>query len=106
LEFDLSAQPEIVQQAAGYAIDGFNWAKNWLLSPEAWVQFGLLVGAYLLAVIVTRKLRPFLERILTPPDTQVNVIGKARRFVLQFIPLILPLLAFMFTAIGEQVVRS
>jgi len=106
LEFDLSAQPEIVQQAAGYAIWAWDIAKGWLLSPEAWVQFGLLIGAYLLAVVVTRKLRPIVERILTPPDTQVNVIGKARRFVLQFIPLILPLLAFMFTAIGEQVVRS
>ena len=48
MEFDLSSQPEIVQQAAGYALQAYELALSWLLSPAAWSQFGLLVAASLL----------------------------------------------------------
>lgn len=106
MEFDLSNQPEIVQQAAGYALQAWDLAKGWLLSPAAWMQFGLLILAYVLAVVATRKLRPLVERILTPAEGSENIIATSRRFVLLFAPLILPLLAYGFTAIGESVVRS
>lgn len=106
MEFDLASQPEIVQQAAGYALQGWDLAKGWLLSPAAWMQFGLLVAAYLIAVYVSRRLNPVLVRLLTPPGEQDNLIAQARRFALMFVPLVMPLLAYVFTGIGEGVVRS
>jgi len=105
MDFDLTQYPPIVQQIAGYAVQGYELAMGWLLSPAAWSQFGILVGAYLLAVLITRRLRPALHSLIDPSETQ-NLFTSARLFVLQFLPLILPLLAFALTGIGEQVVRS
>ncbi len=105
MEFDLSTQPEIVQQAAGYALQGWDLAKTWLLSPAAWSQFALLVVAYLVAIFVTRRLRPMLARVLDPGELE-NMFSKPRRFVMMFLPLLLPLLAYVFTGIGEGIVRS
>lgn len=106
MEFDLANQPEIVQQAVGYALQGWEIAKTWLLSPVAWSQFGLLLVAWFAAVFATKKLRPLLTRWLSPKDGDQRYFDKARLFVRQFLPLLLPLFAFVFTAIGEQVVRS
>lgn len=105
MEFDLSSQPEIVQQAAGYALQGWDLAKSWLLSPGAWSQFGLLILAWILAVLITRRLRPFLARLIDPGEKQ-NLFTAPRQFILQFLPLILPLLAYVLTGIGEGIVRS
>ncbi|MFK7876457.1 MAG: mechanosensitive ion channel family protein [Paracoccaceae bacterium] len=105
MEFDLESQPEIVQQAAGYALQGWELARGWLLSPEAWSQFGLLIAAYLLAVVVTRRLRPALQRLLDPGDAK-NLFSTPRLFVMSFLPLMLPLMAYVFTGIGEGIVRS
>ena len=102
---DLETQPEIVQTAAGYAIQGWEIAASWLLSPAAWLQFGLLVVAYFAAVLVSRRLSPALEKLLNPGDS-TNTFASPRRFVMQFLPLLLPLLAYMFTGIGEGIVRS
>ncbi|MFT5796173.1 MAG: potassium efflux system protein [Candidatus Azotimanducaceae bacterium] len=102
---DLETQPEIVQTAAGYAIQAWEIAASWLLSPAAWSQFGLLVVAYFAAVLVSRRLSPALEKLLNPGDS-TNIFASPRRFVMQFLPLILPLLAYMFTGIGEGIVRS
>lgn len=99
-------QTEILDKAQGYAVQGWDVAKEWLLSPQAWTQFGLLVAAYLLARFLTRRLQPVLERLLTPPDEKTNVIAKTRRFILTFLPLMLPLLAYGLTGIGETVTRS
>ncbi|MEN8892836.1 mechanosensitive ion channel family protein [Planktotalea arctica] len=103
---DLSAQPQIVQQVAQYALQGWELAKGWLLSPAAWSQFALLIAAYLIALYVSRKLRPTLTRLLTPPPEQENVFATARRFFLIFLPLLLPLLAYGLTGIGEALTRS
>ena len=105
MEFDLESQPEIVQTIAGYALQGWELALTWLLSPAAWSQFGLLIVAYLGAVLINRRLQPFLARLLDPGENE-NIIAKARRFVAQFLPLLLPLLAYVLTGIGEGIVRS
>lgn len=81
-------------------------AKEWLLSPASWSQFGLLVVAYLAAVVLTRKLKPVITKLLTPDEENMSYLARARRFVLLFLPLLLPLLAFGLTAVGEQVTRS
>ncbi len=105
MNFDLSEYPPIVQQIAGYGVQGYELAMGWLLSPAAWSQFGILVGAYLLAVLITRRMRPALQKLVDPGDKQ-NLFTSPRLFVLQFLPLVLPLLAYLLTGIGEQIVRS
>jgi small-conductance mechanosensitive channel len=105
MNFDLSEQPEFVQNAFAYAMRGWDIAKGWLLSPEAWSQFGLLIVAYLAALLVSRRLRPVLERIFDAGDSQ-SMLARLRRFIGQFIPLLLPLLAYVFTGLGETIVRS
>ncbi|WP_299722074.1 mechanosensitive ion channel domain-containing protein [uncultured Tateyamaria sp.] len=105
MEFDLESQPEIVQTIAGYAIQGYELALSWLLSPAAWSQFGLLIVAYVAAVLVTRRLRPTLASLLDPGESD-SIIAQSRRFIAQFLPLLLPVLAYAFTGIGESVVRS
>ena len=86
MNFDLTGYPPIVQQIADYAVQAYDLAVGWLLSPAAWSQFAILVGAYL-------------------GDTD-NMFTAPRLFVLQLLPLVLPLLAYALTFIGEQVVRS
>ena len=103
---DWDAQPEIVQQAWGYALQGWEVAQGWLSSPAAWAQFGVLIGSYLLALLLNRKLKPWLGRILTPGEDQTGVFASIRSFLLIFVPLLLPLLAFGFTGLGETVTRS
>lgn len=103
---DWENQPEIVQQAYGYAMQGWDLAKEWLLSPAAWSQFALLVVAYLVALVFSRKLKPILRTLLTPPEDQAHVIARARRFVMLFVPLLLPLLAYGFTGMAENITRS
>ncbi|MCX7558022.1 mechanosensitive ion channel [Sulfitobacter sp. F26204] len=105
MEFDLSSQPEIVQQAYGYGVQGWDLAMTWLLSPAAWSQFGLLVLAWLLAGLIARKLRPALATLIDPGATR-NIFSAPRRFVLPFLALISPLLAYALTGIGESIVRS
>ncbi|CUH78204.1 mechanosensitive ion channel family protein [Tropicibacter naphthalenivorans] len=106
MNFDLASQPQFVQTAAGYALQGWDVAKGWLLSPAAWSQFGLLVAAFLAAWLLTRRLGPWLTRVLTPPEDARSLLATLRRFVLVFVALLLPLLAFGFTAIGEQATRA
>ncbi|CAN0596043.1 unnamed protein product, partial [Ectocarpus sp. 12 AP-2014] len=103
---EVEALPPFVQTGLGYLQQGLELAESWLLSPAAWSQFGILIAAYLLAVVISRKLGPKLITLLTPASDQDNIIATARRFTLQFIPLLLPLLAFALTGIGEQATRS
>lgn len=97
---------KILEKAQGYALQGWDIAKEWLLSPAAWIQLALLVVAYLAAIYVSRKLKPLLDKYLTPSADQDNSVAKARRFVLIFLPLLLPLLAYIFTGVGESVTKS
>lgn len=78
--FDLSTQPEIVQRAAGYALQGIDIAREWLLSPAAWSQFGLLALAFALSLLLTRRLRPVLQRLLTPDADSRSPLAMVRRF--------------------------
>lgn len=99
-------QSTIMDQARGYAEQGYELALTWLLSPAAWSQFALLVVAYVLAVLVNRTITPRLQKLLTPEDDNQGTIAKVRRFLLIFLPLLLPLFAYGFTAMGEVVTRS
>ena len=106
MNWDLSAQPPLVQKVAEYAMEAYRIALEWLLSPAAWSQFALLVVAFLLAVLITRRLRAPLARLLAPKPGSTDMLSTARRFLLLCLPLLLPLFAYMLTGIGEQVTRS
>ncbi|MGO4909714.1 mechanosensitive ion channel family protein [Pseudorhodobacter sp. W20_MBD10_FR17] len=81
-------------------------ALQWLASPAAWSQFALLAAAFILAVLLTRRLQPTITKLLTPPDAREGLIAQARLFALGLLPLLMPLLAYGFTAIGEEFTRS
>lgn len=102
----MNGLPPFADAALRYIEQGWDIAKNWLLSPAAWSQFIILVIAYLAAVYVSRKLKPTLTRILTPATETPTVLGQARLFILLFLPLLLPLLAYGLTALGETITRS
>lgn len=80
-------------------------ALEWLTSPQAYVQFGLLVGTYLAAVVASRYISPRLSRLIDPGEAEGRV-SDIRRYVLQFMPLTLPLLAYAFIGGGESIIRS
>ena len=80
-------------------------ALDWLTSPAALAQFGLLVAAFLAAVWASRIIGPKLRRLIDPGESDTR-LAQIRRFSLIFLPLLLPLLAYAFTAAGEQVTRS
>ena len=104
MEFD--QMPPIVQRAFSLAVQGWDIASAWLLSPAAWSQFILLVVAYYGAVFATKKMNPIITRILTPQDGSTSIIAQIRLFILMFLPLLMPLSAYAFTGIGETLTRS
>ncbi|TCS61952.1 mechanosensitive ion channel family protein [Primorskyibacter sedentarius] len=106
MNWDLSEQPELVQTAAGYALQAWEIALGWIIRPASWSQLALLVLSYVLAVMLARRLSPALNRMLTPAKGQQNILASARRFALLFTPLLLPLLAYVLTAVGEAITAS
>lgn len=81
-------------------------ALGWLSSPAALSQFGLLVLAYVIARLLSRRFSPIIEKTLIPKPEAVHILARVRRFALQFLPLLLPLLAYALTAVGEGLTRA
>ena len=102
----MNGQPEIVTKLAIYAEEGWQMALGWLTSPAAWSQFALLVIAWLLALLAARRLTPRIETLLTPKTDDKRLLPIILLFVLRFLPILLPLLAYGFTALGEAFTRS
>ncbi|WP_270732522.1 mechanosensitive ion channel family protein [Shimia sp. Alg240-R146] len=96
----------IVENLLAKVAELWDIAQGWLLSPAAWSQFALLVVAYVAALFVAKKLRPLLNRLLTPAADAETYLARARRFVAMFLPLLLPLLAYAFIGIGETATRA
>jgi small-conductance mechanosensitive channel len=88
-----------LQQATDTALD-------WLSSPAALMQFGLLIAAYILARLLSARLAPLVVRTLTPKAEATHILARLRRFALLFLPLLLPLLAYALTAAGEGLTRA
>ncbi|MEM6408726.1 MAG: mechanosensitive ion channel domain-containing protein [Pseudomonadota bacterium] len=103
---DTESLPPIVQTALGYAQQGVELAQGWLLSPAAWSQFAVLIASYFIAGLMTRWLKPRLTRLIAPPNDSETVFASARRIILKFLPLLLPLIAFALASAGEQATRS
>lgn len=97
---------EYVQIGMSYFEQGKQIALEWLTSPAAWSQFALLIIAYALARFINKRYGPKLSSLLQPDEQATNIIAKIRRFALMFMPLLLPVLAYAFTAVGEQATRA
>lgn len=80
--------------------------QAWITSPAAWSQFALLVLSYAMAVFVSRKIAPRIKTGLTPRPEDKSAIARARTWVIILLPLLLPLLAYLFTAMGESLTRT
>ncbi|EET47421.1 hypothetical protein [Thalassobium sp. R2A62] len=102
----MNTDNEMIAMVMGYFNQAWELAQTWLLSPAAWSQFAMLIGAYLLARLVNRIVTPRLTQLLTLDAASTTALSNARRFLLIFLPLLLPLFAYGFTAIGEIVTRS
>jgi potassium-dependent mechanosensitive channel len=101
----MQPQSEFVTNLLGWLSQASDIAQGWLLSPAAWSQFALLALAYVAAVAASKRISPLVTRVLDPGD-KANLIATARRFALGFLPLLMPLLAYGFTAAGEEVTRQ
>lgn len=96
----------MLDQIKGFAEQGRTLALEWITSPEAYAQFGLLIAAFLAAVVLSRRFRPLLSRLLTPDSADMSILAKIRRFGFLFVPLLLPVLAYVLIGIGEGIVKS
>ncbi|NNL19573.1 MAG: mechanosensitive ion channel [Boseongicola sp.] len=96
----------MIETIERYAEQGQAILFEWITSPAAYAQFGLLVAAYLLAVVLSTWLRPRVDKLIRPGEGNTSYFASSRRFGLMFLPLLLPVLAYAFTALGEQVTRS
>lgn len=102
----MDGQPEIIERVMGWLDQAGQIALGWLTSPAAWSQFALLAVAYALAWIIAARLMPVLVRVLAPDAEKIGLFATARRFALRFLPLLLPLIAYGLTALGEGFTRS
>ncbi|MCX8509136.1 MAG: mechanosensitive ion channel [Rhodobacteraceae bacterium] len=102
----MNNQPDFITRMAEGLNQGWQLAAGWLASPAAWSQFALLLIAWGLAVLSARKIAPRVEAFLTPKPEAQGILPTLLRFALRFMPILLPLIAYGFTALGEAFTRS
>lgn len=101
----MDGQGDFAATLAAWAQQAAETGLGWLSSPAAWSQFGLLALALIGAALASRRLGPVLRRYLDPLD-KTGPVANARRFALRFVPLMMPLIAYGLTALGEEVTRA
>lgn len=101
----MDGQGDFAATLAAWAQQAAETALGWLSSPAAWSQFGLLALALIGAALASRRLGPVLRHYLDPLD-KTGSVANARRFALRFVPLMMPLIAYGLTALGEEVTRA
>ena len=67
----------LLDQVLGYVETIYQIAVTWLLSPAAWSQFVILLVAYILAVIITRRFNPIIAALIAPAEEADNPIATA-----------------------------
>lgn len=102
----MGGQPEFITKLMGYVDQGWQMTLTWMSSPAAWSQFTLLIVAWGLALLAARKIAPKIEAFLAPKADARGLMATGLRFLLRFMPIILPLIAYGFTALGEAFTRS
>ncbi|MEN9851423.1 MAG: hypothetical protein RL128_1586 [Pseudomonadota bacterium] len=101
----MNGQGDFAATLTGWAHEAGEIALGWLSSPAAWSQFGLLAVAYLVARLAAARVTPIATRLLDPA-AKAGPFANTRRFALRFVPLMLPLVAYGLTALGEEVTRA
>ncbi len=101
----MEKQSEVVTKLMDWLTQAGEIAQGWLLSPAAWSQFALLALAAFAAVYAARRIAPLALRALDPGEKN-GLVATVLRFALRFLPLLMPVLAYGFTAAGEEVTRS
>ncbi len=102
----MDRQSDLMIKLTGWLQQAADIAMGWLASPAAWSQFALLLAAFFVARLVTARLVPPLTKVITPAEGKRGIIATARTFALRFLPLLLPLIAYALTAMGEEITRS
>ncbi len=97
---------ELADRITAWLAEAQTIALGWITSPAAWSQFALLGAAYVVARLLARRAEPGIRRIVEPKPEAGHVIARARRAALLFVPLMLPLMAYALTAVGESVTRA
>jgi len=101
----MNGQGDFAATLTGWAHEAGEIALGWLSSPAAWSQFGLLAVAFVVARLAAARVTPIATRLLDPA-AKAGPLANARRFALRFVPLLLPLIAYGLTALGEEVTRA
>ncbi|MFO1175923.1 MAG: mechanosensitive ion channel [Paracoccaceae bacterium] len=102
----MNGQPEIVTKLMAYGNQAWQLALGWLTSPAAWSQLALLLVAWGLAVLAERRLVPKLRSLLQPIADSHGLLAAIVRLALRFLPMVLPLIAYGMTALGEAFTRQ
>ncbi len=102
----MANQSELATRLLAVFEQGRETALAWIASPAAWSQFALLGVAFIAATVAARRLAPVLTRLITPPADKSHLLARARRLMLLALPLLMPVLAYGFTAAGEGITRS
>jgi len=97
---------EFADRITAWLAEAQTIALGWITSPAAWSQFALLAAAYVAARLLAHRAEPVIRRVVEPKPEAGHVIARARRAALLFLPLLLPLLAYALTAVGESVTRA
>ena len=101
----MEGQADFAAKLTGWLQQAGDIALGWLLSPAAWSQFGILAVALIAARMATARATPVVSRFLDPGD-KAGYISGIRRFALRFLPLMMPLIAYGLTAVGEEITRA
>ena len=102
----MAEQSEMAARVMAWVGQAQDIAGGWISSPAAWSQFAVLALAFVAAVLVNKRLLPVLVRLIAPPEGRETLVATARRFGLKLLPLLMPVLAYAFTAGGEAFTRS
>lgn len=98
--------PAFLQNLIALVAPVTDTAMEWLVSPAAWSQFALLAAAFIVAILITRRMMPLIVRVLTPPEGAEGLTAQARIFLLGLTPIVMPLLAYALTAVAEEFTRA
>lgn len=74
-----------------------------LASVNLLVQIAVLALAILAAWLIARRVRPIVQRLLTPAQGDMTLVARARRFLLLFVPLVFPAIAYVLVGAAEVI---
>lgn len=98
--------PDMLAFGKEQIVSGLDTVLAWTTSPSGLTQIAWLIGAFLLAWVLTGRVKALLTRVLTPGPNTRQLFVPVMTFLHVFVPLVFPVLAFALTAIGTVVSES